>query len=145
MKVRLLILIVTGVLLSQLPCSAGFCLTSPDRPAIWYNRAGDKLNQSLAWSSSKGELILYVTYNRVQFLQSRDDLLVDNFQLSFPSVRLDRSQNRLYFVDKANHRMTIGRLDSGLGNGVVLAPGVKLSAHRQNGVLVASIISTSRD
>ena len=67
MKVLNLLVIAAGAFLWQQPCSAvpsNFCITSPDRPPVWYNGMGDKISQYLDWSNSKGQLVLHVAYNR---------------------------------------------------------------------------------
>jgi hypothetical protein len=145
---RLLLVILVGFL-SQLPCSAdqtAFSITSPDRPPVWYNTTGDKLTQYLDWSHSKGHLVLHVAYNRGESTSyERDQTLVDSFELSFPTVQMDWSKNRLYIVSGRGSEVTIGHLDSGvLGTRVVLDNHFELSAHRRNGVVQAAIKSVSR-
>jgi len=149
MKALDIILIIAVGSLSQLPCSAdqsNFCITSPDRPPVWYNRSGDKLSEELRWSNSKQQLMLRVAYANVDSTVSawRDQTLVDTFVLSFPTVRLDRSTSRLYFIDDHGREINIGHLESGLfGNRVVLDDNVELSAHRRNGVITAAIRSVN--
>ncbi|MCE0523487.1 MAG: hypothetical protein LV480_11320 [Methylacidiphilales bacterium] len=126
-----------------LAAASSFCLTSPDKPAVWYNRSGDKVSEYLAWDDAKEKLVLLLSYNRVEFLSDRDQTYYDNFQLAFPTVRLDRSTDRLYFVGKNGREITIGHLEPGiLAQRVVLDDGVQLSAHRRNGIILASIAST---
>jgi len=120
----------------------GFLLTSPDHPAIWYNRAGDKVSQQLVWDDSKQELVSYVAYSEVEFLPTRDQTYYDSFCLTFPTARLDASTNQVYFNDKHGRRITIGHLESGImGNSVVLSKGVQFSEHRNDGVVHAAIAS----
>jgi hypothetical protein len=143
---KLLLLIVAGSLL-QVPCSAGqplFCITSPDRPPVWYNRAGDKLSQYLDWSNSKDQLVLHVAYNLGNSTSyERDQTWIDTFELSFPSVHLDRSKNRLYFIADHDREITIGHLESGVVGTRVVLENAELSAHRRNGVVQAAIKSVS--
>ena len=51
---RVLVLVFLATVAGWLPlssfASSGFCLTSPDQPAIWYNRTGDKVHQELVGS-----------------------------------------------------------------------------------------------
>jgi hypothetical protein len=121
-----------------------FFLVSPDRPAVWYNLAGDKVSQELSWDRSKQELVSYVAYSRVEDTPIRDQTLYDTFKLSFPMVRLDESNDSLYFVGKNGHRVTIGHLESGiLGTRVVLNDDVQFSEHRHDGVVHAAIASVN--
>jgi len=132
-------------LLSVSTAASGFSLTSPDRPAVWFNRAGDKLNEQLSWDSSKQELIYYVAYNRTENMPTRDQTLYDTFQLSFPMVRLDASSNLLYFIGKGGHRITIGHLESGFfGTQVVLNDDVQLFEDRTDGIVRATIATVGR-
>jgi hypothetical protein len=146
MKHLKLLLIIVAVSLSQLPCSAGqpnFCITSPDRPPVWYNRTGDKLSQYLDWSHSKGQLVLHVAYNKGDSTSyQRDQTLIDSFELSFPTVHMDWSKNRLYVVADHGREITIGHVDTGgLESRVILEDNLELSAHRRNGVVQAAIKS----
>ena len=124
---------------------SGFSITSPDHPPAWYNGTGDKLNQYLAWSDTKGQLVAHVAYNLGNSTSyQRDQTWVDNFELSFPTVHLDRSTNRLYVPDHGRE-ITIGRLESGVfGTRVVLSDNFELSAHRRHGVVQAAIKPVSR-
>jgi hypothetical protein len=150
MKVLKLILIIAAGFLLQLPCSAGqpnFSITSPDRPPVWYNRAGDKLSQYLEWSRTKGQLVLHVAYADVSDADFswRDQSYIDTFELSFPTVHLDSSKNRLYVVADHDREINIGHLESGVfRTRVALNPDLEFSAHRQNEVVNGSIRSVSR-
>jgi hypothetical protein len=118
-----------------------FSISSPDHPPAWYNRAGDKLSQTLSWNNSKQELCLTVAYSSIAATSFvwRDQTYVDSFNLTFPMVRLDRSTNRLYFMEKGT-RVEIGRLESSFfGSRVILDDDVALSAHRRNGYVEATI------
>jgi len=120
----------------------GFSITSPDRPAIWYNRAGDKVSQHLDWDREKREVVLYVAYNTVEFMPLADQTYYNTFRLSFPMVRWDESTNRLYFIDRHGRRIDIGHVEPGImGDRVVLNDDVRLSAQRSNGVIHAAIVS----
>jgi hypothetical protein len=145
MKALGLVLVpVMGILLlsSGSATAYGFSLTSPDRPPVWYNLAGDKVSQELDWDRSKQELVSYIAYSRVEFTPERDQTLYDTFHLTFPMVRLDESTDQLYFVGKNGHRVTIGHLESGfLGTRVVLNDDVRFSENRRDGVVRAMIAS----
>ncbi len=138
------ILILATALFSAHPifsAGAAFSITSPDHPPDWYNRAGEKLSETLSWSTSKQELFLTVAYSNIAATSFvwRDQTYVDSFNLSFPSVRLDRSDNRLYIREKGN-RIGIGRLEPGLfGSRVILDEEVSVSAQRRNGYVEAAI------
>jgi hypothetical protein len=132
-------------LLSSLASPPALSIASPDHPPVWYNRTGDKLTQYLEWSNSKDQLVLHVAYSSIPSSPEvwSDQYYIDKFKLSFPTVRLDRSQNRLYFANHG-HEITVGHLDSGiLGTRVELENNVELSAHRSNGVLHATIRSVN--
>jgi hypothetical protein len=129
----------------SLASESGFRVESPDRPGVWYNRAGDEINRELSWDEAKQELILYIAYDRVSYTTSRDQTLYDTFQLSFPTVRLDPSTHLLYVIEKKGHRMNVGRLEGGIGcNQVALNQDVRLITDRQTGVLDAALASTRR-
>lgn len=87
--------------------------------------------------------MLHVAYKRGESTSfPSDQTLIDAFELSFPTVHMDWSKNRLYAVDDRNQEVSIGHLESGvLGTRVILNDNVKLSAHRQNGVVEAAIKS----
>ena len=147
MKALSILLVVVVGLVSNWPSRGSepnLSITSSDHPQEWYNRTGDKLSQYLEWSRSKDHLVLHVAYANVSDTSSvwREQSYVDSFDLSFPTVRLDRSANRLYVVASHGHESTIGHLESGaFGNRVVLEHHLELSAHRHNGVIRASINS----
>jgi len=139
-------LISAVITLSLLPCSAGepsFCIVSPDHPPAWYNIAGDKLSQKLTWSDSKEQLRLHVAYSQVASPAVwRDQTLIDTFELSFPSIHLNRITNRLYFIGANGREIDVGHLAPGpFGTRVVLDDNVELSAHRHDGVIRAAIES----
>ncbi len=147
MKVLNLLLVIVVGLISNVPGRAGepsLSIASPDHPAVWYNRSGEKLSQYLEWICSKEQLVLHVAYANVGNTSAvwRNQSYVDAYELSFPTVRLDRSNNRLYVVSKHGHESSIGHVESGaFGHRVVLDRRVELSAHRQNGVIKAAINS----
>ncbi len=119
----------------------GFVLTSPDRPPIWFNRSGDKVEQDLSWDRAKQELVLYISYDRVQFIPERDQTYYDTVRLAFPTVRLDESTNQLYFIGDRGRKIAIGHLESGIfGERAVLNDDVQLSAHRGHDVVRAQIV-----
>jgi hypothetical protein len=119
----------------------GFVLTSPDRPPIWFNRSGDKVEQDLSWDHARQELVLYVSYDQVQFIPEQDQTYYDTVRLAFPTVRLDESTNQLYFVGERGRKITIGHLESGVfGEHAVLNNDVQLSAHRRDGAVHAQIV-----
>jgi hypothetical protein len=136
-----------AIYLWQLPASAdqaAFSITSPDRPAVWYNRTGDKIGQYLDWSNAKNQLVLHLAYNLGNSTSyERDQTWIDNFELSFPNVHLNRSNNRLYFVGEHGREITIGHLEPGIAGTRVVLDNAELSAHRRNGVVEAAIKSVS--
>ena len=139
----LLIIAVVG-LTPIIPSSAdelGVSITSPDRPPVWFNRSGEKLSQYLEWSCPKEQLVLHVALANVGNTPAvwRNQSYIDSFALTFPMVRLNRSQNRLY-VAHHGHESDIGHLEPGVfGDRVVLDNRLELSAHRENGVIKAAI------
>ena len=149
MKLLKFLVVIAGGILTQLPCLAGqpdFCITSPDRPAVWYNRTGDKLSQYLEWNQAKDQLVAHVAYANVGNTPAvwRDQSYIDTFKLAFPTVHLDSSRNRLYVADRG-HRNNIGHLEPGVfGIRVVLNSNLELFAHRRDGVVNASILSTDK-
>jgi hypothetical protein len=60
-----------------------FLLTSPDRPAIWYNWTGDKLEQSLEWNGKRQELLARVAYSELESRPLRDQYFYDTFGCLF--------------------------------------------------------------
>jgi hypothetical protein len=150
MKLSKFLVVMAVAGLSQLPCSAGpsnVCITSPDHPAVWYNRMGDKLTQYLEWNQAEDQLVLHVAYANVGNTSAvwRDQYDIDTFKLAFPNVHLDSTNNRLYVVTRHGHEDSIGHLEPGvLGTRVVLNPDLELSAHRQHGVVNASIMSAEK-
>lgn len=145
-RIRCLVLFMIGMpgLGRCLADSPQIRIISPDQPSIWYNRAGDKLSQYLQWSDSKNELLLRVAYSELESdpVVWWDQFYVDNFELSFPSVRLDRSTKQLYVVGKKGEIVKIGHLESGVfGCRVVLGRNFELSVHRENGIVNAEIHS----
>jgi hypothetical protein len=122
--------------------ASGFSVVSPDRPAIWFNRSGQKVSQELSWDEAKQRLVLYLSYDTIQNWPTSDQWYYDNFKLSFPEVRLNEATNSLYFVDKSGRRFTLGHLEDGaFGKRVVLEDGVQLVVHRANDEVHASILS----
>lgn len=145
MKVREILLFVVAGFLLQTPCPAEqsyLCITSPDHPSVWYNRAGEKASEELRWRNSKDVLNLDVAYYNIAntSVTWNDQLYMDRFELTFPTVHLDRATNQLYFTDDHQQKIIIGHVDSGmLGTRVILNKNVEVSAHRQNGVINAAI------
>jgi hypothetical protein len=117
-----------------------FCIVSPDHPAVWYNRSGDKVQQELVWSRSRQVVEADVAFDEVNFWPERDQTYYDRFTLSFPTLRLDRATGRFYFCDRKGHRHEIGSLRAdGFGTRVVLDPSVQFSTFRRNDVVRAAI------
>jgi hypothetical protein len=128
-------------LLASSALGSGFTLASPETPAIWYNRAGAKVNQYLTWDDSKRMLILHLAYDRVEFFPYSDQTYFDTFHLAFPSVKLDGATDTLYFIGTKGHRVSIGHLEDGaFGRRVILDQNVQLSADRRSGFIHAAIV-----
>ncbi len=120
----------------------GFSIASPDHPSAWYNLSGEKVSQELDWDHGKERLVLFIAYSTVPNTPSRDQTLYTTFRLSFPMVRRDYSTDRIYFVDENGRKVDLGRLRRGIfGTEVVLNDQVRLAAHRQDGVINATISS----
>ena len=138
-----------AVCLLHSPCRAGqggFCVVSPDRPVVWYNRSGDEIGKELAWNNSKQKLEVYVAYSNTAYTSNHDQTLYDRFRLSFPTVRLEGATGRLYVRDEKGRENEIGHLRSGfLGSRVVLDKNVRVSVHRKNGVVTAALVSGEGD
>jgi hypothetical protein len=121
---------------------SGLYIESPDYPAVWYNRTGDKVGQELAWNRAKQLLILYVSYGNQPVIEQRNPLSYDSFQLTFPRVHLDPSTAVLYSTDEKGRRTDIGRLNPGMfGTKVILNPGIDVIVHRGKSFLSAALQS----
>src|ERR1700677_4130259 len=103
--------LVIALMLASLPAAAAdWSIISPDRPPIWYNPVGMKVSQNLEWE--KGELVLHLAYDRVEFTPSSDQSYYDTFKLSFPTIHLDGSTKHIYFQADDGRKVDIGRLES---------------------------------
>ena len=108
---------------------------SPDHPSTWVVGATN-IHQAIRWDASKQMLVADVKYSTRDYADSVHPTQESDYALSFPSVRLDSSTNKLMA-----HGATIGTLHHGLfGSEVVLKRGVELDVHRHHGKIYAAIL-----
>jgi hypothetical protein len=110
---------------------------SPDHPKTWVDGA-TRAHQALHWSPEKHLLSATVTYSTADFADNTKPTQEDTFSLSFPSVHFDAASGN--FIAGGT---VVARLHHGLfGDGVELAPGVTLSIHRREGVVVGKLLAS---
>jgi hypothetical protein len=146
LRIASIVLLVLSMQRSCLGAPPSFCITSPDRPPVWFNLSGDKLSQYLEWSHTKHQLVLHVAYANVANTPAvwSEQSFIDTFHLSFPTVRLDKNKT-LYAKAQHNELITVGHIEPSIfGDRVILSKGLEVSAHRRNGVVNGSIIFSHR-
>lgn len=113
---------------------------SPDHPQTWVSGASN-IHQDLRWDTQKGMLVADVKYSTRDYADDANPTRESDYTLSFPNVRFDAATNRFTV-----HGVTVGTLRQGLfGSEVVLDKGVKLSIHRQHGLINAMIMPGRTD
>jgi hypothetical protein len=113
---------------------------SPDHPSTWVVGATN-IHQAFRWDTSKQMLFADVKYSTRDYADSIHPTQEGDYALSFPSVHLDSSTNKL-----TAHGTTIGALHHGiLGSEVVLKRGLELDIHRHHGKIYAAIVPGPSD
>jgi hypothetical protein len=108
---------------------------SPDHPGTWVVGATN-IHQAIRWDASKQMLFADVKYSTRDYADSVHPTQESDYALSFPSVHLDSSTNKL-----TAHGTTIGALRHGFfGSEVVLRRGLELDIHRHHGKIYAAIL-----
>jgi hypothetical protein len=117
-------------------------LASPDHPRTWWSNPFDKRSEYLEWK--QGTLNGRVVYAAPSYMDSWNPVLYDSFKVTFPDVRFDAPNNRLYYVTPHRHEVTVGHLEPGVfGSRVVLEKGIDFDAHRNHGRLDAALVKSA--
>jgi hypothetical protein len=133
--IALLLLALSATAGTAADSAGGPYAVSPDHPSTWASGA-DNIHQSLRWDARKQMLFADVKFSTVAYASDASPTEVEDFSLSFPTVRLN-PQTRHFTANGVD----LGSLKEGLfGAEVALNKDLELDIHRlHHGQLYASI------